>query len=56
MTIDYFSCCVFAAAATTGDRQIRLDFTKGLGPAINDFADLTIANGSADAHVHEGAR
>lgn len=56
MAIDEFSCGVFAATAAAGDRQVRLDLAKGLGAAIDYLADLAIANSSADAHVHRGAR
>lgn len=52
MLIDDFAGGVFAGAATAGHRQICLNFAEGFGTPIHDLADLTIANGSADANVH----
>jgi hypothetical protein len=52
LLIDNFACSVLASTAATCDWKIGLDFAQRLSAALDDFADLAIADGSAHADVH----
>ena len=56
LLVDDLARRVFAGAATARDGEVRLDLAKRFCAAIDDFADLAIADGSADANVHRRTR
>src|SRR5690349_9454506 len=52
MSLNNFSRRIFALAAATRDRKVPLHFRERLGPAVDDLADLAIADGAAKADIH----
>lgn len=52
MSLNNFSRRILATAAATGDWQLQLHFVQRTGATIDDFADLAIADGIAQANVH----
>ena len=52
MSLNNFSRGLFATAAATGDRQMPLHLGKRPGAAVDDLADLAIADGMTQANVH----
>jgi hypothetical protein len=52
MSLNNFSRRILASAAAAGDRQLQLYFVERSGAPIDDFTDLTIADGIAQANVH----
>jgi hypothetical protein len=52
MTVDDFAGRVFAATAAACDRQIGLHFMERACAAVQDLADLAVADGAADTNVH----
>jgi hypothetical protein len=51
--VDDLASRVLASAAAARDGQIRLNFAKRFGALVDNFANLTIADGSADTNVHD---
>lgn len=52
MSLNNFSRGFLAAPAAAGDRQVPLHLGKGIRAAIDDLADLALANGMTQAYVH----
>jgi hypothetical protein len=54
MVLNNFSRRILASTTAAGDRKLLLHFVQRTGAPIHDFADLTIADGIAQANVHGG--
>lgn len=52
MSLNNFSRRFLAVAAAAGHRQVPLHRGKGIRTAIDDLADLAIADGMTQANVH----
>lgn len=52
MSLNNFSRRILATAAAAGDRQVPLHLGQGIRTAIDDLADLAIADGMTQANVH----
>ena len=52
MSLNNFSRRIFALAAAARDWKVLLYFRERLGTAVDDLADLAIADGAAEADVH----
>lgn len=52
MSLNNFSRRIFALTAAARDRKVPLHFGQRFSTAVDDLADLTIADGTAKADVH----
>jgi hypothetical protein len=52
MRLNHFSRRVLASTAAAGDGQAHLDFEQRPRALIDSFADLSVADGMAQANVH----
>src|SRR5688500_17780324 len=52
LVIDELPRRVFTLTAAAGNGQVDLDFTQRRGTAIHYLADLAVADGMTNTHVH----
>ena len=52
MSLNNFSRRILAAATAAGDRQVPLHLGQRIRTAIDNVADLAIANGVTQTNVH----